>query len=217
MVKRYQKEDGQITLSANFKVREFACKCSRCQELLVDEELVSCLQKLRDHFGVPVNINSGYRCQAHNAEVGGSATSHHMKGMAADVRVKGIAPATVAKYAESIGVQRIGLYDSFVHIGSDTRKRYWLGHEGTNVDTFQEKEKTLTLTLPVLKRGKKGEEVRALQAHLLGYGYSVGDFGLDGSYGAATEAAVKKYQSDHQLTVDGNAGPQTRKHMLGIL
>ena len=86
------------------------------------------------------------------------------------------------------------------------------------MDTFaQEQERTMTVTLPVLKKGKKGEAVRALQAHLVGYGYSVGDSGLDGSFGTATEAAVRQYQVDHQLSVDGSAGPQTRKHMLGVL
>lgn len=218
MVLQFEKSDGQTRLSDNFRVREFACKCSRCNEVLVDEVLVDWLQKLRDHFGVPVNINSGYRCEPHNTEVGGSSQSHHLRGMAADIQVEGVAPETVAIYAESIGIQRVGLYDSFVHIGSGTKKRFWLGHEGTNVNTFvQEKEKTMTVTLPVLKRGRKGEEVRALQAHLLGYGYSVGASGLDGSFGAATEAAVRQYQADHQLSVDGSAGPQTRKHMLGVL
>lgn len=219
MVKRFQIKDGQQKLSANFKVREFACKCSQCQELLVDEELVTWLQKLRDHFRVPVNINSGYRCQSHNAKVGGSASSHHMKGMAADIRITGIKPIEVARYAETIGVKRIGLYEgnqegNFVHIGSAKTKRFWLGHAGTNVDTFAtEQEKTFAVTLPVLKRGRKGKEVKALQAHLAGYGY---DIEVDGSFGAATESAVRDYQAENGLMVDGKAGPQTRRHMLGI-
>ena len=46
-----------------------------------------------------VNINSGYRCAAHNAspKVGGSPSSHHVKGMAADIRIQGITPEEVAK------------------------------------------------------------------------------------------------------------------------
>lgn len=220
MVKKFMLENGEQKLSENFKVKEFRCKCGKCEALLLDETLVTYLQKLRDHFGVSVNVNSGYRCEAHNKAVGGSSTSHHMRGMAADIRVKGISPKAVAQYAESIGIQRIGLYEGtqegeFVHIGSDTKKRFWLGHAGTNVDSFtDEQEKTFTLTLPVLKRGRKGEEVKALQAHLAGYGFEIA---VDGSFGPATEAAVMDYQRKHGLSVDGSVGSQTRKQMLGLL
>lgn len=219
MVKRFRMENGDLKLSEHFKIREFRCKCGKCNELLLDETLVDWLQRIRNHFGVSVHINSGYRCQTHNKAVGGSSTSHHMRGMAADIRVKGVSPKTVAQYAETIGILRIGLYEGvqegeFVHIGSDTRKRFWLGHAGISVDTFADKqENTFALTLPVLKRGRKGEEVKALQAHLVGYGY---DLAVDGSFGSATEAAVKAYQKEQGLTVDGSVGPQTRKQMLGL-
>lgn len=216
MVHTYNKKDGSVRLSENFRVREFACKCSRCSELLIDDALVDWLQNIRDHFGAPVRVNSGYRCEPHNAEVGGSASSHHMRGMAADIRVEGVTPEEVARYAESAGIQRIGLYDSFVHIGSAATKRFWKGHEGTNVDSFSE-EKYFSVELPVLKRGSRGETVKALQAHLIGLGYSCGENGTDGSFGAATENAVKQFQSDHGLTADGSAGLNTRSSMLGVL
>lgn len=214
MVKRFQTSDSQQKLSENFKVGEFTCKCGSCTELLLDQVLVDWLQKLRDHFGVSVNVNSGFRCQKHNRAVGGSASSHHMRGMAADIRVKGVAPEKVAQYAESIGIQRIGLYENFVHIGSGTEKRFWLGHAGTNVDTFaQETEKSFSLTLKVLKRGMKGEEVKALQTHLVGCGM---DISVDGSFGPATEEAVRHYQREQGLSVDGKAGPETRRRLLGL-
>lgn len=44
------------------------------------------LEPLRQHVGEPVEISSGYRCPALNAKVGGSNTSQHMKGEAADIR-----------------------------------------------------------------------------------------------------------------------------------
>lgn len=216
MIKEYQKKDGSVILSENFKVREFACKCSRCSQLLLDEALVELLQRLRDHFGVSVHINSGYRCKEHNAEVGGSSSSHHMKGMAADIRVEGIAPKEVAKYAESIGIKRIGLYDNFVHIGSGATKRFWLGHEGTNVDTFGGAEKTVAVSLPVFKKGAKGGAVWGLQALLRGYGHDLGEKGLDGSFGTATENAVRKFQHENDLEVDGSVGRATWNELLGI-
>lgn len=228
MIKEYSKKtDGGVQLSKNFKVREFDCKCKNadCDEVLIDTRLVEILQQIRDHFGVSVHVNSGYRCESHNAAVGGSKTSHHMRGMAADIRVKGVAPAEVAKYAESIGVKRIGLYEgdaegNFVHIGSDERKRFWLGHAGTNVDTFGsapvKPTKYLDFQLPVLKRGMKGGAVFSMQALLIGYGYDLGEKGLDGSFGAATEAALRKYQHEHDLGPDGSCGRKTWSSLLEI-
>lgn len=43
------------------------------------------LDPLREKFGKPITVNSGYRCPALNKAVGGSKTSHHMTGLAADI------------------------------------------------------------------------------------------------------------------------------------
>ena len=56
------------------------------------------LQPVRDYFGLPVKINSGFRHPLVNAKVGGSATSDHCKGMAADIEIPSIANATVAEW-----------------------------------------------------------------------------------------------------------------------
>ncbi len=45
------------------------------------------LDPLRRAWGRPITVNSGYRCPALNRAVGGSKTSHHMRGMAADITV----------------------------------------------------------------------------------------------------------------------------------
>jgi hypothetical protein len=217
MVKKYKRSD-KIRLSKNFRLDEFKCKCGKCDPILVDDALVTWLQKIRDHFGRSVNINSGYRCATHNAspKVGGSKSSHHVKGMAADIRVEGILPSEVAKYAESIGIQRIGLYDNFVHIGSGTEKKFWKGHEGARVDTFGGKPKTVTLELPVLKAGCRGDSVMALQAMLMGYGYECGDRGGCGTFDDDTELALREYQQDCQLEVDGSCGRRTWSSLLGV-
>ena len=76
--------------------------------------------------------------------------------------------------------------------------------------------KYITMELPVLKRGAKGGAVFALQALLIGYGYDLGPKGLDGSFGAATEAALKKYQHEHDLEVDGSCGRATWTSLLGL-
>ena len=77
------------------------------------------------------------------------------------------------------------------------------------------KKEEFEVKVSVLKRGDKGDEVKALQAHLIGYGYSVGESGIDGSFGPATEKALKAYQKDHGLAVDGSRGPATFASMNG--
>lgn len=56
------------------------------------------LQPLRDHYGVGIKVNSGYRSPDVNAAVGGSRTSDHCKGQAADIEIAGIPNATLAQY-----------------------------------------------------------------------------------------------------------------------
>ena len=54
------------------------------------------LQPIRDHFQTGVKVNSGFRHPEVNAKVGGSKTSDHCKGQAADIEIPGIANADLA-------------------------------------------------------------------------------------------------------------------------
>ena len=119
-VKTYSlKNDGFIKLSKNSKVHEFACK-DGTDEIKISEELVALLQKIRDHFGKSVTINSGYRTEAYNKKVGGAPKSQHLLGTAADIAISGAKPLEVAKFAEAAGAGGVGLYGSFTHV--DVRK-----------------------------------------------------------------------------------------------
>lgn len=140
----YKKSD-RIQISKNFNSYEFRCGLGRpcsCQTTLIDEKLVEILQMIRDHWpGHAVHITSGYRCPAYNRSVGGAAGSYHSKGMAADITVDGVAPREVARYAESIGVLGIGLYETqadgfFVHIDTRTYKSFWYGQKQAPRTTF---------------------------------------------------------------------------------
>lgn len=62
---------------------------------------------------------------------------------------------------------------------------------------------------PTIRRGSKGEHVQYAQRLLIDLGYDLSRFGADGAFGAETEAAVKAFQRDHKLTVDGIVGPKT--------
>ncbi len=74
----------------------------------------------------------------------------------------------------------------------------------------------VTVTLPVLSKGDLGDEVKALQALLIGYGYNLGSWGADGDFGAATDKAVQQYQNKTGLVVDGIVGKATWSALLGI-
>ena len=66
-----------------------------------------------------------------------------------------------------------------------------------------------TQTYPVLRKGKKGEDVRQLQQLLITAGYSVGNAGADGVFGSGTHNALWQLQKEHNLGVDGIAGKAT--------
>tara|TARA_B100000683_G_scaffold215350_1_gene210697 strand:+ start:873 stop:1355 length:483 start_codon:yes stop_codon:yes gene_type:complete len=63
-------------------------------QVVVDE----IAQPLRDHFGKPVRINSGYRSPALNAAIGGSKKSQHSKGEALDLEIDGVSNLEVADW-----------------------------------------------------------------------------------------------------------------------
>ena len=58
------------------------------------------LQPVRDHFGKPVVINSGYRSPKLNKAIGGSNKSQHTKGEAADIEIPGLSNKELAEYIE---------------------------------------------------------------------------------------------------------------------
>lgn len=74
------------------------------------------LQPLRDAWGQPLFINSGYRCKELNAKVGGVATSQHCKGQAADVGCSD--PLALARLLLKMDLDfdQAIVYPSFLHI-----------------------------------------------------------------------------------------------------
>lgn len=128
-IRAYSKaNDGNKALSTNFKVREFACQ-DGSDPVFIAEKLVNILQAIRNHFGQPVNINSGYRTVTHNKKVGGAAQSQHLYGTAADIWVTGVSPSLVAAYAEKLMPNSggIGIYSWGVHVDVREKKSRWNG------------------------------------------------------------------------------------------
>jgi hypothetical protein len=98
-----------MNLSANFTLKELT-KSDTATRLGLDntpdeqalENLKTLcdmvLQPVREHFGKSVSVNSAYRSPESNAAVGGSKTSDHCKGMAADIEIVGVANADLAQW-----------------------------------------------------------------------------------------------------------------------
>lgn len=115
-------------LTKNFNRAEFACKGQNCcgNSAPVSVRLVHAIQALRDKLGVPLTINSGFRCVKHNKAVGGAASSQHLYGTAADIKAKGITPAELFGIAEQLGLfDGIGLYDWGIHVDVRGVKARW--------------------------------------------------------------------------------------------
>jgi len=123
-------------MTKNFKIEEFECKCGcemPCDVYDNIIKLASQLQFLRDYTGRPITINSAYRCPEHNAKIGGSKTSQHLLGKAADITIQSLKPAEVYKLIEElidmghILQGGLGLYDTFVHYDIRKKKARWNG------------------------------------------------------------------------------------------
>lgn len=115
------------TISKDFSYREFERSevadakhiCNVITSFEVRDSILalteSVLQPLRDAWGKPLKVNSGYRCKALNAAVGGVPTSQHVKGEAADIAAGN--PVKLARLAVKLGLpfDQMILYPTFVH------------------------------------------------------------------------------------------------------
>ena len=109
-------------ITKNFKTAEFACP--GCDAVKMDIYFVKTLQLLRDEYGSPMRINSGFRCEKHNKKVGGSDSSSHLWGMASDISVTdSILRYRMIQCAQKIGIERIGIRRDFIHFDTDYKKK----------------------------------------------------------------------------------------------
>jgi zinc D-Ala-D-Ala carboxypeptidase len=85
-------------------------------------DFVKTLEKIRFQCNFPFKINSGFRTQAHNDQVGGVPDSAHTKGLACDIGFQDHSQLyTIIQYAMQNGIKRIGISfkSNFVHLDSD--------------------------------------------------------------------------------------------------
>lgn len=217
-----------VKLSSNFNSTEFDCHGSGCcSQTIINPELVEYLQKIREHFKAPITITSAYRCPTHNRRIGGATGSRHTKGDAADIVVKGIAPREVAKYAESIGIKGIGLYETaadgyFTHIDTRDYKSFWYGQNEQPRSTFGGNPGSTSVTTDTTSNSETtvslndtGTSVKEVQEMLIALGYDLSSGpndkskGADGIFGLKTWRAVINFQRKNNLDPDGVVGEIT--------
>ena len=124
------KAKGIINVISTFEIRD-----------AVRELTLTVLQPLRDAWGEPLHINSGYRCPKLNAAVGGVPTSQHTKGEAADIHADH--PIRLAQLAYNLGLpyDQMIIYPTFVHFshkkGGPQRRQllYNKSYRGNHVRT----------------------------------------------------------------------------------
>ena len=115
---------GAIMIAKYITRQEYQCRC--CGEMPPDytepsdlafEILFDSFALIREEWGAPINITSGYRCLRHNSFVGGRPLSVHQFGLALDIKVE---PHEIDKLynivLEETPDLRVGKYPSFLHL-----------------------------------------------------------------------------------------------------
>ena len=104
-----------------FTDKELACPC--CGQNKMDNKFSNKLDRARGYANIPFVITSGYRCPAHNEEVGGSKTSSHLKGIAVDIAINNpIQRCKIFLALLSVGFSRFGIGKNFIHVDIDPDK-----------------------------------------------------------------------------------------------
>lgn len=204
--------DDETRVTTNFARNDFQCPCG-CGAQFLEPELAERLQTVRDKIGKPIKITSGYRCLSHNRKVGGSSSSRHLYGVAADWRLKdrSVNPVALGILAREAGFNGVGIYwhskGAFVHTDVRSGKATWLcttpgKYPSTTYNSF---------ILPTIKRGSSGtvnKSATILLQKLL-------KVTADGIFGVNTETALKYAQQQYGLAVDGICGPKSWKAISG--
>lgn len=136
---------------------------------------------------------------------------HYVSAWAADGRDCKSGKAKITAIAPR-GIHR---YHLMAVSGGGSDVYGWVDADAIRTEKMETVE-TCKLEMPVLSKGSKSARVKAMQTLLIGYGYTCGSYGADGDFGAGTEEALRNYQREHCLAVDGVCGGNTWSSLLGI-
>lgn len=137
------KYNDKTQLTAHFNVQEFRCKCGGTHDTQLDTALVEKLEQLYKALNCSkIIVNSGYRCSAHDRNVGGNGYGQHTKGTAADIVCydqsgKRISSKIVSCVAQDLGFGGIANIDrTYTATHVDVRSgSKWYGDETVNNNT----------------------------------------------------------------------------------
>lgn len=124
------REEPNYYVTEHFLYSDFICPC--CDTLRIVPGFyrhTTLLERMRQELGFPIAINSGYRCEKHNREVGGAARSWHLL-FATDVHPEDGSPEKLTalhELAEAYGFGGIGQYDAFIHLDLRPEPVRWRG------------------------------------------------------------------------------------------
>ncbi len=109
--------DNAVIRIPNFERDEFDCKC--CGKNKMQGLFLWMLQQVRTESGIPMRINSGFRCPSHNKDVGSKNTSDHRTGEGSDIEViSSHHRFRILDAAFKSGFKRIGMDKKFIHLGT---------------------------------------------------------------------------------------------------
>ena len=108
---------------ANFPYSELRCRCGHCDSTgrEMDPVFMALLQRLRQVYGKPMPLSSGYRCPLHPNEVNKREAGEHSQGKAVDVKCHGADAVKILQMALNLGFVRVGVKQKgpgrFLHLG----------------------------------------------------------------------------------------------------
>lgn len=106
-----------------FNYEEFDSPDIQGSGQLMDSQILSMLDEVREIYGKPIVINSGYRTIRHNESVGGKPQSSHLKGLAVDISCTNSRDRyNLLEAIKQVGFNRIGIAKSFIHVDIDNDK-----------------------------------------------------------------------------------------------
>lgn len=119
---------NDLQLNDYFNLKEFECPC--CHRVMISEVLLKKLFKLRELYGKPINITSGYRCNNYNKIVGGVEGSFHKIGLAVDIEMTTFQSMILMPFIHYVGFNGIGLNEKKQYCHLDIRSGKlveWIG------------------------------------------------------------------------------------------
>jgi len=113
-------------IAPNFSYIELKCPC--CGVCHMDLDCLMALQALRNEIGIPLSVNSGFRCAVHNEKVGGKPNSYHLIGKAVDINTTIIPAEKLHTFMRNVYelFRGVGIARTFTHMDIRENLTHWV-------------------------------------------------------------------------------------------